>query len=395
PIPGPEEQEKSLTLAKRLIAQCEQAGGVISFSDYMATVLYDPEGGYYGSGQVRFGENGDFVTAPERSPFFAMAIGHEISGLFDQGLPRQIIEFGAGSGRLAVDLLKDLAERDRLPDVYCIIEVSPALRARQQALAKEALPEAISERLQWCDETELFSDTLEGVVVANEFLDAMPVHRIRADEQGVVREMGVAWNGQRLQWQPLPAMSEELAMALQELTRRAGHGLAPGQSTELNLVMGQWLKRLKSAAGPAGLAVMLFDYGATSVEMIRPDRIDGTLRCHYRQLAHDDPFVYPGLQDITAWVDFSAVRDAALAAGFCVDVYQSQASFVIASDAPRRLENRMRDITDRRELNRLAQGFKELVMPTEMGERFRAMLLSVGREVRWQASAVRNELPRL
>jgi len=159
--------------------------------------------------------------------------------------------------------------------------------------------------------------------------------------------------------------------------------------------MGQWLKRLKLAAGPAGLAVMLFDYGATSVEMIRPDRIDGTLRCHYRQLAHDDPFVYPGLQDITAWVDFSAVRDAALAAGFCVDVYQSQASFVIASDAPRRLENRMRDITDRRELNRLAQGFKELVMPTEMGERFRAMLLSVGREVRWQAGAVRNELPRL
>jgi len=395
PVPSPDEQASSLRLAERVIARCEQVGGVIGFDEYMATVLYDPQGGYYGAGHVRFGEGGDFVTAPERSPFFSVALGNEIAGLFEQGVPAHITEFGAGSGRLAIDLLRELASREVLPACYRIVELSPALRARQQAALKAALPAEWFERVEWLDEETLLAEGgLDGVVLGNELLDAMPVHRLQRDEQGALMELGVGWNERRFEWRLIPA-DDPVQAAVQALERRAGRRLDAGQIVEVNLQMNAWLERLAAASGPAGLALILFDYGASSAELIRPDRREGTLRCHYRQLAHDDPFVYPGLQDITAWVDFSALAQAAETTGMSPDVYQSQAAFILNSDAPARLESQMRECSDRQTLSRLAQGFKELVMPTEMGDRFRALLVSFRRELHWRSASGRNELPRL
>ncbi|MGC9456143.1 MAG: class I SAM-dependent methyltransferase [Halothiobacillaceae bacterium] len=396
PVPPEADQAASLALAERLIDRCAEAGGTISFAEYMATVLYDADHGYYGAGRVAFGAGGDFVTAPERSPAFSEAVGHEVAAAFAQGVTPRLIEFGAGSGRLAADLLANLDARGALPEEYWIVEVSEPLRERQRRTLS-ALPERLSSRVHWCDEDALFAGPVCGIVLANELLDAMPVHRLVWSETPGVQgwqEQRVAWDGTRFVYKRVPA-ADSLREAAERMTDQAGRAPLPGQIIEINLQMIDWLERLGQAACEAGLAVMLFDYGATAAELMHPQRRDGMLRCHYRHLAHDDPFVYPGLQDITSWVDFSAVAQAARSSSFSVDVYTSQAAFVMATDAPARLEQAMQACSDRAELARLAQGFKELVLPTEMGERFRALLLSKGRPVDWPSGAGRNERARL
>ncbi|MFP4295964.1 MAG: class I SAM-dependent methyltransferase [Halothiobacillaceae bacterium] len=398
PVPPEADQAGSLALAERLIARCADAGGSMSFAEYMAAVLYDPDYGYYGAGRVAFGAGGDFVTAPERSGAFAQAVGHEVAEAFAQGLTPRIVEYGAGSGRLAADLLKDLDLRGVLPDEYLIVEISEPLRARQQA-ALAQLPARLSAPVRWVDEEQALAGSPAGLVLANELLDAMPVHRlVWSDTPGMSGwlEQRVTWNGTRFSWKTVPA-GGRLLDAAERMVRRAAVVPLPGQVIELNLQMTDWLARLALGASEfgAGLAVMLFDYGATSAELMHPQRRDGMLRCHYRHRAHDDPFVYPGLQDITSWVDFSAVAESAWQAGFSVDVYTSQSAFIMATDAPVRLERQMQSCTDRAELARLAQGFKELVLPTEMGERFRAMMLSHGRPIHWPSGAGRNERARL
>ncbi len=379
PLPEAADRVKSSALIDHLRVQ--MSSSPMPFDAYMATVLYHPQWGYYGSGQVRFGEGGDFVTAPERSPLFVAGLVYEWQQIFSQNRNRGVCELGAGSGRLAIDFLLACAERDCVPAQYVIVEISPALRARQQAQLEATLPEALWRRVIWRDDLAALGSTWSGgMLVANEVLDAMPVSRFRwqpgrADTACV---LGVGFTGARFDWVPL-GTSAELSAALAPY-----EGLWPEDTlaqtpvmAEINLGLHAWIEQLYSVlAAPAPTQLYLLDYGAAARELYRPDRAEGTLRCHYRHRAHDDPFVYPGLQDITSWVDFTRTAALAVAVGFSVDGERSQAAWLLGTDVPDRFSDMMRTCIDRRQSSALAQGFKELVLPTEMGERFRVLRLT-------------------
>ncbi len=384
PIPEAEDRLKSSALISWLTDHMRQAP--LPFAEYMAAVLYHPQWGYYGSGQVQFGQGGDFVTAPERSPLFAAGLVYEWQQALASGCGTAVGEFGAGSGQLALDFLTECAARGCLPSQYVIIEISPALQARQQARLRAELPEALWQRLRWVSALEALSPAWPGgMLLANEVLDAMPVTRFRwvpgrADSACAV---GVGLQGERFAWVDLGS-SAELTAALQPY-----EGWWPPEDlpdtpimAEINLALGEWLAALyRAVAAPKATRVYLLDYGASAQELYRPDRQDGSLRCHYRHRAHDDPFVYPGLQDITAWVDFSRTAALAARAGWRVDGERSQASWLLGTDVPDRFTAMMAAAPDRRQAAALAQGFKELVMPTEMGERFRVLRLNRPAEV--------------
>ena len=381
PVPSSEDQIKSMKLIDHLRGR--MVDGPLSFSDYMAETLYHPDFGYYGSAQVKFGAGGDFVTAPERSPFFAAGLVYEWQQIQRDYPVRQVCELGAGSGQLALDFLRECETRGCLPDQYLIWEISPGLRERQQERLKGELKPELWARLAWVDDMEardLADIWTGGMVIANEVLDAMPVCRFRwrPGQIDTIEELKVGWVQERFGW-VVDTGSPELRAALADC---AGlwplDDLAPEPiAAEVNLALPQWLTSIHTLfARPDTVTVLyLFDYGGHTAEVYRPDRVDGTLRCHYRHRAHDDPFVYPGLQDITTWVDFERLARLAREAGFIVDGERSQAAWLLGTDVPDMFSRRMQTATDRSISARIAQGFKELVMPTEMGERFRVLRL--------------------
>jgi len=376
PTPDAADREKSLALIDALVER--MTDGPVPFSDYMATVLYHPRYGYYGSGQVAFGPGGDFVTAPERSAFFTDGIAYEWRQAQAAEPGEEILEIGAGSGRLAIDLLTRLAEDDRLPARYTILEIAPALAERQAANLREALPPALFERLRWIDDWAVL-DWHGGMVIANEVLDAMPVERFRwvPGRPETAERLMVGFDGARFRWEraePQPA----LRASIEAIAARIGTPIVPPQGAvlaELNPQLDAWFAEMQRALAGHSSWIYLFDYGSHTADIYRADRDEGTLKCHYRHLAHEDPFVYPGLQDITAWVDFEAVAQAAGHAGFAVDGERSQAQWLMGTDVPQQVEQRLLAATDMAAQTRLAQEFRELVMPTEMGERFRVMRL--------------------
>lgn len=388
PVPAPADQAKSLALIAHLRAVSR--GETLSFADYMNTVLYHPQWGYYGSGQVQFGAGGDFVTAPERSPLFTAGLIYEWQQAQASGLGGDVLELGAGSGQLALDFLQGCQQCNSLPDRYFILEISPALRARQQQRLRAALPESLFARLIWLDSIKALrpdAQTIQpcfagGLLIANEVLDAMPVTRFlwRPGQMASIEERRVSCAQSRFTWASAPP-STALVQALADfadkwpIDRLAQAPVA----AEINVALPAWLAELYQvlSLAPRPTWLYFFDYGGNTAEVYRPDRIDGTLRCHYRHLAHDDPFVYPGLQDITTWVDFEHTAHLAAAAGFYVDGARSQAAWLLGTDVPDQFAQLMRMAPDRAASARLAQGFKELVMPTEMGERFRVLRLRV------------------
>ena len=377
PAPGQADQAKSLELIELLVERMRD--GPMPFADYMATVLYHPRLGYYGSGQVAFGAGGDFITAPERSRFFTAGLAYEWRHAREAGLRQDILEIGAGSGRLAIDLLEQLAAADALPARYTILEISPALAARQADNLRESLPPEVVERVRWIDAWSAL-DWSGGIVIANEVLDAMPVERFRwwPGKPETAERLLVGFDGQRFVWESGPA-NAALQQAVEAITARIERPIVPPRETvlaEYNPEMEQWLAEMAAALGAGGESwVYLFDYGSHTADIYRADRDEGTLKCHYRHLAHEDPFVYPGLQDITAWVDFQAVEQAAQAAGFAVDGERSQAQWLLGTDVPRVVERELQARDTLTDQAQLAQEFRELVMPTEMGERFRVMRL--------------------
>ena len=386
PTPSSADQAKSWALIAYLRALSPSK--TLSFADYMQAVLYHPEWGYYGSGQVQFGAGGDFVTAPERSPLFTAGLVYEWQQAQAAGQGRDVLELGAGSGKLALDFLQECQRRHCLPQHYVILEISPALRARQQAYLHAALPESLFVRLVWVHALEdlIANSAVQtpkftgGMLIANEVLDAMPVTRFcwRPGQLDTLQEQRVDCSGERFTWVQAPA-TPQLREALQFYVNYWPAQTLPDTPVfaEINLSLPAWLTALHTALSqlPAPTWLYFFDYGGNSAEVYRPDRLDGTLRCHYRQLAHDDPFVYPGLQDITSWVDFEHTARLASAAGFSVDGTRSQAAWLLGTDVPDQFTQLMAKTPDRAASARIAQGFKELVMPTEMGERFRVLRL--------------------
>lgn len=383
PSPSAEVLAHSAQLAALIREAIAGAGGRLGFDRFMELALYAPGLGYYSAGSRKFGEAGDFITAPELSPLFSRCLARQCAEVLAGIQGGAILEFGAGSGVMAADILAELAALERLPSHYYILELSAELRARQQQTIREKVPQ-LAERVAWLD---ALPDTgFRGVVLANEVLDAMPVHRFRIQD-GAPRELYVVADGEGFALEP-GEPGPEVAAALAQLRQQLP--LAEGYESELNLRAGDWVR---SIGGFLAQGVALFiDYGFPRSEFYHPQRNGGTLMCHYRHRAHDDALILPGLQDITAHVDFTAVAEAALAAGLSVRGYTSQANFLIANGLTALLAEAQGDV--RQQLTLAAQ-VKRLTMPGEMGELFKVMALSRGWDGPLQGFALRDERGRL
>ncbi len=335
---------------------------MIGFDTYMAMALYEPGLGYYTGGGAIFGRLGDFVTAPEAGSLFAACLARQCAEVLDRD--DSIIEYGAGSGRLACDLLGFLHEAGSLPASYCIVEPSASLRARQQAACAQ-LPAALRSRMHWCSDHPPHDS--RGVVLANEVLDAMPVMRCVV-QAGAWQEMVVGLQGETLVWRtrPYAGTALEPAWAAQ---------LPEGYVTETNPMLAPWLTAMRARLSHA--LVLLVDYGYPRHEYLHPTRSGGTLKCHYQHSVHDDPFLQPGLTDITASVDFTAVAEQAFDAGFEILGYTTQAHFLIDCGLDGILAAAPGDATAH---YRLAQEAKLLLMPGSMGQTFKIMALGVGEQ---------------
>lgn len=361
PEPDAPAQAHSERLIARIRAEIAAQGGQITLARYLELALYEPGLGYYSAGSRKFGAAGDFVTAPEISPWFARTLAVQIAEVLAQLRGGSVLEIGAGSGRMAADLLAALEQARQLPAQYLILELSADLRQRQQALLRERVPQLMP-RVQWLD--ALPESGFTGVMLANEVLDALPVHGFRQTAAGI-EERYIRWDGKRFAWHAAAPSTP----ALIEAVRALGAVLPDGYESEVCLALPPWLAAL-AACLRQGVALLL-DYGFPRHEYYHPQRERGTLLCYYRHRAHDDPFVYPGLQDITAHVDFTAVAQAATDAGLDVLGYNTQGAFLLANgiaelagfaaDPRRQLQN--------------AQQIRTLTMPEEMGELFKVMAL--------------------
>ncbi len=342
-----------------------EAGGCLAFDRFMELALYAPGLGYYVAGNRKFGVEGDFVTAPEVSPLFGRALARQCRQVLAI-CGGDILEFGAGTGAMAAQILTQLAQDDGLPDRYLILELSPELRARQQARLAEALSADLFGRVHWLDG---MPTAFTGVMLGNEVLDAMPVHRFRLGDSGV-EEAYVTDSGQGFGWRWQLSQTTALSEAVAGLRRT----LPAGYVSEVNLRLSPWMQAVSDALVQG--ALLLLDYGYPGAEYYQPARHGGTLRCHFRHRAHDDPLLLPGLQDITANVDFTAVAQAATRAGLALAGYSTQAHFLIGCGLDALLAEF--DPDDVAGHMAAMQGVKQLTLPNAMGERFKAIGLTRG-----------------
>jgi len=343
-------------------------GGSISFAEYMQHALYAPGLGYYAAGSTKFGTAGDFITAPEVSPVFGRIIARQVAPVLAELGGGVVLEYGAGSGKLAADLLQSLERLAALPDEYQILEVSADLRERQEACLRAASPGLVS-RVRWIDSPPT---GLNGVIVANEVLDALPVERFVCAEAGVA-ELRVVADGDAFRFVTAPAPAR-LAAAVEAIEADLGRKLAEGYSSEVSLGLPGWIGELAGTLD-RGLA-LLFDYGVARHDYYAEDRSAGWLRCHFRHRAHNDPLVLAGIQDLTAWVDFTAVAAAARAAGLDVAGFVTQAQFLIGGGLDAELQD-FASLSLEQQLA-LSQQIKTLTLPGEMGEHFKCMALKRG-----------------
>ena len=365
PIPDADALEHSQALSTLLCQEIARQGGWMSFAQFMERVLYAPGMGYYVAGARKFGAAGDFVTAPEMSALFGQALASQVSQVMALSQPH-VLEVGAGSGRLAADLLLELERLGALPDEYAILDLSADLRQRQQQTIAAAAPHLIS-RVKWLDQ---LPENFSGAIVANELLDAMPAAVVAWREAGIFERGVVLDDSGRFAWAERPASGALLAAA-EEIGSQCA--LPPGFESEIGLAArawaAEWGHRLQQGA------LLLIDYGFPRREFYHQQRGRGTLMCHYRHFAHPDPFYLPGLQDITVHVDFTAIIAAAHAAGLELLGYANQGQFLINCGILDRLAAIKNPSPD---YIRAAGAVNKLLMPHEMGELFKVMALGRG-----------------
>ena len=372
-----EELAHSQRVVEHIRGFMKQHGGVIGFDAWMRLALYAPGLGYYSAGATKLGGSGDFVTAPEMGSLFSRCLARQCAEVL-QVTGGEILELGAGSGRMAADVLTELAAIDSLPDRYSILEVSADLAERQRACIA-GLPRELAARVRWLDRWP--ENVMRGVVLANEVLDAMPVERfvLRGRPGGIdVRALGVGLSGDGFEWRET-SPSAELMHAVADIVEALPAPLPDGYVSEVCLAFQPWIASL-AAQLETGVA-LLIDYGLPRAHLYHPDRATGTLRCHFRHRAHSDPFVNVGLQDITAWVDFTRVAEAADSAGLEVLGFASQAAFLIGAGMESLLSTEMQIASgDTRQQARLAGEARRLLLPGEMGEIFKVIALGRGYE---------------
>jgi SAM-dependent MidA family methyltransferase len=364
PQPAAQALAHSAQLTALIRQDIAQQGGWIPFSRFMELSLYAPALGYYSAGARKFGEAGDFITAPELSALFGRSLARQLMEIM-QLSSRHILELGAGSGQLALDILRELESRNALPECYAILEVSADLRERQQALLQAKVPH-LRARVQWLD---ALPEKVTGVVIGNEVLDALPAHLVHWSG-GKILERGVIIEGERFAWQdrvPENALLLELAQNID-----APNDYLSEFSLSARGLVASLCERME-------LGAMLFiDYGFGAREYYHPQRAQGTLMCHYRHYAHDDPFYFPGLQDITAHVDFTAIAEAAIDHGGHFLGYTSQAHFLFNNG----ITDFLKDISpeDVKTYAPLSAQLQKLTSPAEMGELFKVIALGKGLE---------------
>ena len=371
PDPSTEERQRSLRLSALIAAEISEQGGWIGFDQFMQMALYQPELGYYTGPSAKFGEEGDFVTAPLIGALFAGCVaaqcGQIITELRQTTEIISIYEFGAGSGNLARDLLSALEDIGSLPDQYVIIETSGQLQ-QQQRDTLDQLPSSLRQKIHW---KSSLPDVISGIVLANELLDAMPCKRLVLDQDGLAVELGVANDDNGFRWaagEQLVGGSARFDIAITD----------PGYQTEIGMQAEAWIRTVGGLLESG--AMLLIDYGFAAGEFYHPDRRGGTLMCHYRHFAHDDPFFRPGLQDITAHVDFSAIARAARQTDLQVSGYCNQANFLLSCGLIDILAACQNDVVaddnQTRHMLELTGEVKKLTMPHEMGELFKVIALT-------------------
>jgi len=368
PAPSAEAQAHSRRVVAHLVRIITEAGGWVSFADYMGEALYAPGLGYYAAGARKFGAAGDYVTAPELTPLFGASVTAQLAPILGQLRDGEVIELGPGTGRLAADILAAVAEQDCLPRRYRLLEVSPELRERQRAQLAERVPE-LAARVDWIDR---LPERWYGVVIANEVLDSVPPHLVRLRD-GTWLERGVTVDeAGRLAFADRPLISGSLLdAACARFPAVEGDYLS-----EVNPAAEALVRSLAQRCG--GGAMLLIDYGFPAAEYYHPQRSAGTLMAHYRHRALDDPFLWPGLADLTAHVDFTAMARAGVAGGMSVGGYATQARFLLNCG----LLDRLAQTGDPQSIAYLreASAVQRLTSPAEMGELFKVLALIRGVE---------------
>lgn len=348
--------ERSLQLIARLRDRIEHSNGCISFADYMQCVLYEPQLGYYNSKDIVLGQHGDFVTAPEVSPLFSYCLANQCAQILKHLGTGGILEIGAGSGKMALDILLAFEEKGFLPP-YAILEQSETLKATQQECIAKTAPHLL-QYVHWFSD---WPETWQGVILANEWLDALPVHRFVIRKQKIL-EQGVTWQQDRLDFLETEPLSEAFLGAVQNL------GITSALfCSEVSLIIPTMIQKIAKMLKTGG--ILFIDYGYSNALYYHPSRSEGTLMCHYRHLAHADPFMVPGLQDITAHVDFTALVTSARKAGFTPVGFTNQASFLLACGLLQYFETGYTKASCKEQIQ-LSQQVKWLTMPDEMGDRF-------------------------
>jgi len=370
PLPDEEARAHSARVAARVRDEIGRAGGFIAFARYMDLVLYAPGLGYYVAGARKLGDGGDFVTAPELSPLFGATLARQVEAILATARAREIVELGAGSGALAASVLNALAETNALPSRYAILEPGPELRARQQATL-EALSARSGARVEWI---ERLPETIGGVVVMNEVLDAIAPHVI-ARRRGEWFERGVMLVDDAFAWAERPLDDAKL------LARARARFPADGDYlSEVNPAAEALVTTIGQRVTEG--AILVVDYGFPAREYYHVQRASGTLVGHYRHRLHDDPFLWPGLSDLTSHVDFTAIARAGERAGLHVAGFATQASFLLGCG----ILDRLRDVAAPESVDyvRASAAVQKLLSPAEMGELFKVLLLARG-DVPWLA----------
>lgn len=368
PQPTQEGLQHSQHLQSYIVNKIHESGGWIPFAQFMELALYTPGLGYYSASTVKFGFNGDFVTAPEISALFGRTLARQAMQLFHQIGKASILEFGAGSGKLALDLLMELEQFNQLPEQYLILEISAELQQRQRMLFETHAPQFL-DRITWLAQ---LPDQFSGLIIANEILDAMPTHLILWQKEALF-ERGVSANQQTFSWVDKPLNHDELLTIANQLSVFIERDRSDFVSylSEVSLANRYFIRSLSEIL-QAGL-ILLIDYGFGQREYYHPQRSMGTVMCHYRHFAHDDPFYLPGLQDITSHVDFSAIAQAASESNLQLLGYTNQAHFLINCGITELLSSVA--VTDTLKYLPLSNQLQRLVSPAEMGELFKVIAL--------------------
>ena len=372
PFPDADEIAHSAALAALIRGEIA-ARGPIPFSRYMELCLYAPGLGYYSAGKTKFGAAGDFVTAPELGDLFARCVAQALApALRELGGTADFLEIGGGSGRFAVAALRELAAQDAMPRRYRILEPGADLRERQRTLVAQTLPADLAARVEWIDRPP--EQAWRGVVFANEVVDALPTTRFAMHGEEVYEEY-VAVDGENFLRQDRPA-DALVSGAVRHVEKYLDARFPPDYRSEILPQLPYWIP---AVIGTLEHGVVLFvDYGYPRSEYYLPERSDGTLVCHYRHRAHADPLYRPGLQDITAFVDFTALAEAGTGAGFGLVGYAPQGQFLLASGLPALLEETQ--AMSEPDRLRIVGEAKRLTLPGEMGERFQAIAFARGVE---------------